>query len=103
MNLPRSLHIILFGKIVQISAEFLSTLDIVPGKTQNSIVSMGEILVILTIYHVWIKATKDSLFLTSFYVLSYPIRIALEHYKQVSNDNALKKNQQICSITIRDS
>ena len=94
-DLLRSLDIIFLGKIGQLSAELLSTLDIILRKTQNINVFMGGIWIIFTIDHTQIQTIKGCPFLTSWYILSYFIMVALEHSLQASNYNASNWIQQI--------
>ena len=95
LDLVRTLDIIFFDEMGQVSSEYLSTLDIILRKVRGSNIFFGGILVIFTMDHTQLQPVQGRPFLTSCYVLSCFKTVSLVCSVRASNDPEFRRIQQI--------
>ena len=95
LDLVRTLDIIFFDEMGQVSSEYLSTLDLILRKVRDSNIFFGGILVIFTMDHTQLQPVQGRPFLTSCYVLSCFKTVSLVCSVRASNDPEFRRIQQI--------
>ena len=102
LGLLRTLDILFVDEIGQLSAELLSTLDIILRRIRCSSIFMGGILVIATIDQVQLRPIKGLPFLLSPYVLTCFSMGILKHYVRCSTCWVLKELNRIARMFTHD-
>ena len=95
IDFVRTLDVIFFDEMGQVSSEYLSTLDIILRKVRGSNVFFGGILIIFTMDHTQLQPVEGRPFLTSCHILSCFKMVTLVCSVRASNDPAFKRIQQI--------
>lgn len=91
----RSLDVIFFDEMGQVSAEMLNILDMVLREIRGSNVYMGGVLIIFTMDHTQIQPIKGRPFLTSCNMISSFRMVSLEKSVRASGDPKFMRLQQI--------
>lgn len=95
MDFLRTVNIIFFDKMGQVSAEFLSTFDIILRKIRNSNIYIGGSLLIFTMDHKQIQPIHGHPFLTSCHVIPCFKFVNLNHFMRASSDVNFQRIQEI--------
>ena len=101
MDFIKSVHILFFDEMGQISAEFLATFDIILRKVRNSNIYMGGTLMIFTMDHTQIQPIKGHPFLISCHVIPCFKMVNLCHSVRASGDILFKRIQEIARYNYR--
>ena len=98
----RRLDVLFVDEIGQLSAELLSTLDIIMRRIRDSSLFMGGVLIIATIDQVQLRPIKGLPFLLSPYVLTLFSMGILKHYVRCSRCVALQELNRIARFFTTD-
>jgi predicted GIY-YIG superfamily endonuclease len=97
----RSLNIIFFDEMGQISDTLLSILDIILRKIRNSNIYMGGVLIIYSMDHTQIQPINGRPFLTSCHVIPCFQAVTLKHSVRASNDLDFVRIQTIARMNYK--
>ena len=95
MDFLRTVNIIFFDEMGQVSAEYLSTFDIILRKIRNSNVYMGGSLLIFSMDHTQLQPIRGHPFLTSCHVIPCFKFVNLNHSVRASSDVHFQRIQEI--------
>ena len=101
LDFLRSVNIIFFDEMGQVSDVTLAMIDIVLRKVRNSNVYMGGVLIIFSMDHTQIQPLTGRPFLTSCHIVPCFRTVALELSVRASTDDAFVRIQQIARMSYR--
>ena len=102
LNLLLSLDVLVCDELGQISAEFLSTIDVILRRIRDSNVYLGGVLILGTIDHTQIHPIEGRPFLTSSHIITCFRMVALEHSVRAGMDAPFKRIQEIVRKSHRE-
>ena len=95
LDFLRSVDIIFFDEMGQVSSLLLSMLDMILRKVRHSNIYMGGVLLIFSMDHTQIQPIDGRPFLTSSNIVSCFKMVCLEHSVRAHNDPEFQRIQQI--------
>ena len=93
-NFIKLIDIIFNDEIGQVSAEFLSSIDITLRRVRNNNIFLGGLLIIGTIDHKQIQPIEGKLFLTSCHIIPYFRIVELKHSAKANGDPFWQRIQE---------
>ena len=97
----RSIDVIFFDEMGQVSSEFLATFDIILRKIRNSNIYMGGVLFIFSMDHTQIQPIEGHPFLTSCHIIPCYKMILLKNSVRAHNDLNFKRIQEIARFNYK--
>lgn len=91
----RSIDVIFFDEMGQVSSEFLATFDIILRRIRNSNIYMGGVLFIFSMDHTQIQPIEGHPFLTSCHIIPCYKMVVLSNSVRAHNDPDFKRIQEI--------
>ena len=89
----RSIDVIFFDEMGQVSSEFLATFDIILRRIRNSNIYMGGVLFIFSMDHTQIQPIEGHHFLTSIHIIPCYKMVVLRNSVRAHNDPDFKRIQ----------
>ena len=80
LNVLQSQEFLFIDKSGQVSAELISTLEIILMGLRGNSIPFGDVLIVCTLYHNQLEPVKGKTFLVSSHILSCFKMVRLQHY-----------------------
>ena len=95
LDFMRSVDILFFDEMGQVSSLMLSILDMILRKVRHNNIFMGGVLLIFSMDHTQIQPIDGRPFLTSAHIISCFKTVELQHSVRASSDSAFQEIQKI--------